>query len=281
MTDAGVDTAGESSRSARRQSAPGARDPAIGTHNFSLLIALVMPRRDFRRAAAGCVLPAAQHLQHRPGDRDPRHAGDRADDRDRLGRPRYFGRLDPRHVDGVHRARRRLDRLDRGRAYCSASASAPSPGTVNGLIITVGRDKRGDRHARHHGGVPWVAFIISNGQSISIFDPAFRFIGDGKFFAVPVTILVLVVVVAVFFVLMTYTIIGRNIYAIGGNPVVASLAGLNVHAYQVAIYTLERRRGGTRGHAARPPAPGPGSRFPAPKASNSRRSPPRCWADAR
>ena len=42
----------------------------------------------------------------------------------------------------------------------------------------------------------------------------------------PVTIEVLLLVVGLFFVLMRYTIIGRNIYAIGGNPVVARLAGL-------------------------------------------------------
>ena len=42
----------------------------------------------------------------------------------------------------------------------------------------------------------------------------------------PVPILVLLAVVAVFFVLIRYTIIGRNIYAIGGNPTVARLAGI-------------------------------------------------------
>jgi L-arabinose transport system permease protein len=92
-----------------------------------------------------------------------------------------------------------------------------------------------------------VAFIISNGQSISIFDPAFRFIGDGKIFGVPVTILVLVIVVAIFFVLMRYTITGRNIYAIGGNPVVARLAGLNVRGYQIGIYTLSGATAGLAG----------------------------------
>ena len=91
-------------------------------------------------------------------------------------------------------------------------------GTVNGLIITVGRINAVIATLGTMAVFRGVAFIISNGQSISIFDPAFRYIGDGKFFAVPVTILVLVVVVAIFFVLMTYTIIGRNIYAIGATP---------------------------------------------------------------
>jgi ribose transport system permease protein/L-arabinose transport system permease protein len=120
-------------------------------------------------------------------------------------------------------------------------------GTVNGLIITVGRINAVIATLGTMAVFRGVAFIISNGQSISIFDRAFRYIGDGKFFAVPVTILVLVVVVAIFFVLMTYTIIGRNIYAIGGNPVVASLAGLNVQGYQVAIYTLSGAAAGLAG----------------------------------
>src|SRR5580698_6087358 len=89
-------------------------------------------------------------------------------------------------------------------------------GLVNGLIITVGRINAVIATLGTMAVFRGVAFIISNGQSISIFDPVFRFIGDGKILGVPVTILVLVIVVAIFFVLMRYTITGRNIYAIGG-----------------------------------------------------------------
>ena len=120
-------------------------------------------------------------------------------------------------------------------------------GAVNGSIITVGRINAVIATLGTMAVFRGVAFIISNGQSISIFDPAFRYIGDGKLYGVPVTILVLAVVVAVFFVLMTYTITGRNIYAIGGNPVVASLAGLNVRGYQIGIYTLSGAAAGLAG----------------------------------
>src|SRR5580704_14291709 len=118
-------------------------------------------------------------------------------------------------------------------------------GLVNGLIITVGRINAVIATLGTMAVFRGVAFIISNGQSISIFDPAFRFIGDGKILGVPVTILVIVVVI--FFVLMRYTITGRNIYAIGGNPVVARLAGLNVRAYQIGIYTLSGATAGLAG----------------------------------
>ena len=53
--------------------------------------------------------------------------------------------------------------------------------------------------------------------------------------------------VARFFVLTRYTIIGRNIYAIGGNPVVARLAGLNVQGYQIGIDALSGAAAGLAG----------------------------------
>jgi L-arabinose transport system permease protein len=126
-------------------------------------------------------------------------------------------------------------------------AVGAAAGIVNGLIITVGRINAVIATLGTMAVFRGVAFIISNGQSISIFDPAFRFIGDGKVFGAPVTILALVAVVGIFFVMMGYTIIGRNIYAIGGNPVVARLAGLNVRRYQVGIYMLSGATAGLAG----------------------------------
>jgi hypothetical protein len=124
-------------------------------------------------------------------------------------------------------------------------------GLVNGLIVTVGQINAVIATLGTMAVFRGVAFIISNGQSISIFDPAFRYLGDGKLFGVPVTILILVVVVAIFFVMMRYTVIGRNIYAIGGNPVVARLAGLNVRGIPGRDLHVERRDSGPRGNAAR------------------------------
>jgi L-arabinose transport system permease protein len=92
-----------------------------------------------------------------------------------------------------------------------------------------------------------VAFIISDGQSIPIFDRDFRVIGDERFLGVQITIWILLAVVAAFFVLMRYTLAGRNIYAIGGNPVVARLAGLNNRGYQIGVYILSGATAGLAG----------------------------------
>ena len=111
-------------------------------------------------------------------------------------------------------------------------------GLVNGLIVTVGRVNAVIATLGTMAAFRGVAFIMSNGQSISLFDPVFRTIGSGRFMGLQITIEVLALVVAVFFVFMRYTVPGRNIYAIGGNPTVARLAGLNNRAYQIGVYIL-------------------------------------------
>ena len=67
-------------------------------------------------------------------------------------------------------------------------AVGAAAGIVNGLIITVGRINAVIATLGTMAVFRGVAFIISNGQSISIFDPALRFIGDGRILGVPVTI---------------------------------------------------------------------------------------------
>jgi ribose transport system permease protein/L-arabinose transport system permease protein len=111
-------------------------------------------------------------------------------------------------------------------------------GFVNGLIVTIGRVNAVIATLGTMAAFRGVAFIMSDGQSISIFDPVFRQIGSGRWLGLQITIEILIAVVAIFFVLMRYTVIGRNIYAIGGNPLVSRLAGLNNTRYQIGVYIL-------------------------------------------
>lgn len=120
-------------------------------------------------------------------------------------------------------------------------------GLVNGLIVTFGRVNAVIATLGTMAAFRGVAFILSNGQSISIFDPTFRFIGSGRLLGLQITIEILLAVTAAFFVLMRFTVVGRNIYAIGGNPVVARLAGLNNRAYQVGVYILSGVAAGLAG----------------------------------
>ncbi len=120
-------------------------------------------------------------------------------------------------------------------------------GFANSLIITVGGVNAVIATLGTMAAFRGVAFIVSGGQSISIFNPIFRVIGAGRLFGLQITIEVLILVVVAFHVLMRYSIVGRNVYAIGGNPVVARLAGLNVRAYQIGVYILSGAAAGLAG----------------------------------
>jgi L-arabinose transport system permease protein len=246
MTEAGVETAVNSSRSARRRSAPVRAIQAIGTHNFSLLIALACLVAIF-----GALRPDVFFLA-----RNISNIGQAIAILGVLASAQTIvivsGGLDISvgSVLGMSTVCIALAVETTGStalAILFGVGVSAALGAVNGLIITLGRVNAVIATLGTMAAFRGVAFIISNGQSIPIFDPTLRFIGDGRIAGVPVTIEVLLLVVALFFVLMRYTIAGRNIYAIGGNPVVARLAGLPIFAYQVGIYALSGASAGLAG----------------------------------
>ncbi|MDW4499356.1 ABC transporter permease [Sulfitobacter sp. D35] len=111
-------------------------------------------------------------------------------------------------------------------------------GLVNGLLVTYGRINAVIVTLGTMAIFRGIAFILSDGQSISIFSDAFRWIGTGRILGLPVPLWILMAVAAGFYVFMHKSIVGRNYYAIGGNPVVARLSGLNIPRYRVAIYIV-------------------------------------------
>ena len=99
-------------------------------------------------------------------------------------------------------------------------------GLVNGLIITYGRVNAVIATLGTMAIFRGVAFILSDGQSITIFNETFRFIGIGVVLGFPFPILVLIGSAILFQIFLANTIVGRNIYAIGGNPIVARFSGI-------------------------------------------------------
>ena len=70
-------------------------------------------------------------------------------------------------------------------------------------------------------------------------DKAFLLIGRSSLFeVVPMPVVIMAVVAIVFYVLLEHTRIGRLLFAVGGNPVAARLAGANVPALKTTAYML-------------------------------------------
>ena len=71
------------------------------------------------------------------------------------------------------------------------------------------------------------AYIICNGIPIPISDPSFIWLGKSRLLGLPVSVWIMIFAFVIFGFILTKTKFGRSVYAIGGNPQAARLAGLN------------------------------------------------------
>jgi ribose/xylose/arabinose/galactoside ABC-type transport system permease subunit len=111
-------------------------------------------------------------------------------------------------------------------------------GTLNGLltgyagipsiIVTLGT------LSIYRGLMTW----ITKGYWIHGLPASFAWLGTGRVAGLPVPVGVMALVVLAFGVLLSQTAWGRRVYAVGGNPRAARLAGLNVAGTTVAVFAL-------------------------------------------
>jgi len=71
------------------------------------------------------------------------------------------------------------------------------------------------------------AYIICNGIPIPISDPSFIWLGKSRMLGLPVSVWIMIFAFVIFGFILAKTKFGRSVYAIGGNPQAARLAGLN------------------------------------------------------
>jgi ribose transport system permease protein len=80
------------------------------------------------------------------------------------------------------------------------------------------------------------ALVFTEGRPVSGFDEGFRWIATGTVGFVPAPVVVMLVVYAVAYVVLTRTTFGRYVYAIGGNEEATRLSGVAVRFHKTAIY---------------------------------------------
>lgn len=117
-------------------------------------------------------------------------------------------------------------------------ASGLIAGAINGLIIVYGPVNAVIATLGTMSAFRGLAYITNNGNSVPILNDALRVLGIGVFAGIPLAIWLLLIVMAAFALFMRATVVGRNIYAIGGNQTVARLAGIPIRRYQLAIYSM-------------------------------------------
>ncbi len=111
-------------------------------------------------------------------------------------------------------------------------------GLFNGLVITLGRVNAVIATLATYAGFRGVANVISNGsaQGYTGADPTFSWLAQKSIIGIPTLVWILVVVAVLVHLMLRYTDVGRNIYAMGGNATAARLAGINLNRYVIGVY---------------------------------------------
>lgn len=93
-----------------------------------------------------------------------------------------------------------------------------------------------------------VAQVISRGGQIILIDNQnFMSLGKGFIGPIPMSVVVMLVVVAVAIFVMRATSFGRYVVAVGGNEAAARLAGVKVHRTKIMVYALSGLLAGLAG----------------------------------
>jgi ribose/xylose/arabinose/galactoside ABC-type transport system permease subunit len=81
-----------------------------------------------------------------------------------------------------------------------------------------------------------ISYVMNDGEPYNV--PAYKFLGDGQTFGVPVSIVIAAVIVLIAIGILNRTTLGRYTYAIGANRTATLYSGVNVTRNLTIIYTL-------------------------------------------
>jgi len=111
-------------------------------------------------------------------------------------------------------------------------------GFINGLLITVFRMEAVIATLGTMAVFRGAAYIATNGAPIGIMSKAFNHIGSGTLVGIPIPVIIFVLMAILFHIFLTNTDMGRKIFALGGNPIAARLAGISLNRYKIGIFVL-------------------------------------------
>jgi len=114
-----------------------------------------------------------------------------------------------------------------------------SAGSFNGTMVTLLKVPPFIVTLSQMLALSGAAYILADGQSIEAVPAHITWLGRGAdLFGVPNSVVLMLLLYAVAHVVMTYTIAGRYIYAVGGNAEAARLSGVPVNRVVLLVYTI-------------------------------------------
>ncbi|UBH06996.1 ribose ABC transporter permease [Leucobacter sp. Psy1] len=83
-----------------------------------------------------------------------------------------------------------------------------------------------------------VAVLVTGGSLITVTTPGFTALGRDRIGGIFIAVIVMIVVVAGMWFLLSRSVFGRHVYAVGGNAEAAELSGIRVNRTRVIVFML-------------------------------------------
>ncbi len=111
-------------------------------------------------------------------------------------------------------------------------------GVINGVLVTKVHLPPFIATLGTLSAVGGIALLITNGQPIAA-PTSFDVLGDGQVGPIPVPIVLMAIVAAVGWFILSRTTLGRSAYAIGSSYETARLSGIRVDRVLIAVYVIQ------------------------------------------
>ncbi len=111
-------------------------------------------------------------------------------------------------------------------------------GLMNGLVITKGKVQPFIATLAMLTIARGATLVYTDGRPITGLPDRFVWLGAGELLRVPMPIFIMGATFLISYVLLTQTVLGRYVYAIGGNEEAARLSGVNVTFYKTVVYVI-------------------------------------------
>lgn len=111
-------------------------------------------------------------------------------------------------------------------------------GTINGLIVTRFRINSFITTLGTMTMIRGLCLVFTDGKMVNTQNQFISFLGSAQFLGLSSLTYIYIVILIVLSIVLAFTNFGRRIYATGGNPEVANLAGINTRFYKTASFSM-------------------------------------------
>lgn len=120
-------------------------------------------------------------------------------------------------------------------------------GLVNGLGITLGKVQPFIMTLGMLAMAKGIALLFTQGTPIAITNETFLALGNGRLFGIPNPVIVFLSLLLATWFVLSRTVFGRSVYAVGANEEAARLSGISVVRVKTAVYVVSGLMAGVAG----------------------------------